>query len=117
MTNVDFEVKKFGGNLEDSEGAWEVLDIIDIESEEKVGRAMFIMWDDNTGLIESIDIDEDKQNRGYGTAAIMSLADRVNGCYLAPDNANARRLYERLGREVFTTPWACLDVGYGVFEV
>jgi RimJ/RimL family protein N-acetyltransferase len=86
-----------GGDIEDSEGAWENFEIV--VDGEKVGFAAVKMWDDGSALIERIDIDDAHQNRGYGSQAIRMISADHDACYIVPDNADAQRLYERIGYE------------------
>ena len=52
-----------------------------------------------TAYVERIDIEEEYRNHGYGTAFLRELSDAYGFIYLAPDNADAQRLYERIGQE------------------
>ena len=67
--------------------------------------------------IERIDIDEEFRNQGYGTAAIREISSMYYGAVLAPDNEDAKRLYERIGEEFSEDPYVYCDQGYGVYLV
>jgi GNAT superfamily N-acetyltransferase len=71
--------------------------------------------------LERIDIDDEHQRKGYGTAAIKALAEKFGALVAAPDNEDARRLYERIGEDAYEVgstkdEWMLyLDLGYGVY--
>ena len=104
-----------GGDIEDSEGAWENFEIV--VDGEKVGFAAVKMWNDGSALIERIDIDDAQQNRGYGSEAIRKISAEHDTCYIVPDNTDAQRLYERIGYETEDDLWCSLDQGFGVYRV
>lgn len=56
--------------------------------------------DEKSAYVKSIGIDEAHRNRGYGTEVLKSLAQEHGGIYICPDNADAERLYKRLGEEL-----------------
>lgn len=56
--------------------------------------------DEKSAYVKSIEIDETHRNCGYGTEVLKSLALEHEGIYIYPDNEGAKRLYERLGKEV-----------------
>ncbi|MBP5782447.1 MAG: GNAT family N-acetyltransferase [Bacteroidales bacterium] len=78
-----------------------------------IGHATIIN-DDNSAYLERIDIDESYRNKGYGTKAIRQLSSEYGGIIVAPDNEDARRLYERLGYESSDDMY---DQGFGVYEI
>jgi len=112
---IELELIRNGGNIEDSEGAWENFRIMN--DGVKVGFMMVQSWDDGSALIERIDIDEEFQGQGFGTQAIEETASRFDRCFIVPDNEHAQRLYERLGSETSEDPWGYLDQGFGVYRV
>lgn len=67
--------------------------------------------------IERIDIYEEFRNNGYGTAALRELSDMLGGIMLAPDNEDAKRLYERIGVESHKENADYVDQGYGVYDI
>lgn len=73
------------------------------------------MEDEESIYIERIDVDEAFQNRGYGTAALRIFSEMASTVYLAPDNKDAQRLYERIGCETYSFPE--VDQGFGVYEI
>lgn len=70
-----------------------------------------------TAYVERIDIDEEQRGQGYGTEALRQLSRIHGGIYLAPDNDDARRLYERIGTEYDGPDAEYIDQGYGVYEI
>lgn len=75
--------------------------------------------------VERIDIEPDYRNRGIGTEVLKHLLFDTFGwscrtVVVAPDNADAKRLYERIGSEVsgdVARVFGDLDQGYGVYEI
>lgn len=80
-----------------------------------VGSALVMAG--STAYVERIDIDEPFRNRGYGTEFLQSLSDEYGFIYLAPDNEDAQRLYERIGYEYTGEDAEYLDQGFGVYRV
>lgn len=76
-----------------------------------------IMVDDSYAYCERIDIDEQYRNRGYGAAALNELSEIFNGIVVAPDNKDAKRLYDRLGYEYSGDGTEYIDQGYGVYKI
>lgn len=74
-----------------------------------------VMLDDNYAYCERIDIDEEYQNNGYGTKALKAIVDEYGDVVVAPDNADAQRLYERLGSEWNGDDAGYIDQGFGVY--
>lgn len=104
------------GDIEDVDGLFTAYDII--ADGVKVGACSLIQWDDDSALIERIDIDEAFRGQGIGTKAIHELASLSDSTYIVPDNADAQRLYNRLGFEVDAeSDWSYKDVGFGVYKV
>ena len=67
---------------------------------------------------ERIDIDEEHRNQGYGTAFLRALASEHGSLFVAPDNEDAQRLYDRLGWDVSDKDdWWAVDQGFGVYEI
>jgi len=104
-----------GGDIEDSDGAWENFEIY--ADDKCVGEVTVKTWDDGSALIERIDIEEAFRGRGIGTEAIRMISDDHDRTYIVPDNADAQRLYERIGRETSDDVWMSLDQGFGVYSV
>lgn len=84
---------------------------------EQVGTCEVMADSSSWSYIERIDIDEHHRNNGYGTAAIRELSSIYDGIVLAPDNADAQRLYERIGDEYSDDATDYIDNGYGVYMV
>ena len=85
-------------------GVWRPLAVY--AGEDVVGFAMWAVDpDDASGWIGGLVIDEPRQRRGYGRAAVLALVERLrreHACVTAalsysPDNAAARGLYRSLG--------------------
>lgn len=76
------------------------------------------VMDDGKAYVERIDIAEDHRNCGYGTEFINYLSREFGSVFLAPDNEDAQRLYDRLGYDVTEKDeWSYVDQGYGVYEI
>lgn len=73
--------------------------------------------DDDHAYVEGIDIDEEYQNQGIGTAALHQISGLWYGVEIAPDNEDARRLYARLGSLSDWDVAPYLDQGYGVYRI
>ena len=73
----------------------------------------------NGAYIERIDIDDEYQNCGIGTATLKEISYTYGGAYAAPDNADAQRLYARLGDDISETDsiYAYCDQGFGVYSI
>lgn len=82
----------------------------------KVGERS-LMVDENSTYCERIDIDEEYRNHGYGTKALYALSDEFGGVIVAPDNEDAQRLYDRIGREYSGEDADYIDQGYGVYMI
>lgn len=74
--------------------------------------------------VERIDIDEEYRGQGIGTEVLKNTLYSDFGYYttiVAPDNEDAQRLYERIGREYNCTnegyDFSYNDQGYGVYEI
>lgn len=103
-------VKETGRTNEDS---YEAISYDIIVDGVTVGYAS-VMADSSSAYCERIDIDEPYRNRGYGTAALYELSRIFGGIIVAPDNADAQRLYERIGSE---TSEDMYDQGFGVYVI
>ena len=67
---------------------------------------------------ERIDVEEAYRNLGIGTAALKALSSEFGSIFLAPDNEDAQRLYDRIGYEVTDKgDWYAVDQGFGVYEI
>lgn len=90
-------------------------EFIDIASDGVVvGRMTVLRYESGEVHIDRIDVDDAYQGRGFGTAALESF----RGAYIVPDNADAARLYARLGSEVSpASEWSALDQGFGVYQI
>ena len=84
-----------------------------IENNITVGYAT-VIHDSSSAYCERIDIEEAYRNRGFGTAALYDLSAMFHGIIVAPDNEDARRLYDRIGYESSDDMY---DQGFGVYEI
>lgn len=103
----------------DTEGNWKTYENKFIVDGQEVGIAYLTVddEDEDRAYVESIDIYEEHQNKGYGTEALKRLAsDYFDGIYLAPTNEDNQRLYDRLGEEM-TEDVPEVDQGYGVYTI
>ena len=79
-----------------------------------------LMTDENSTYIERIDINEEHRNKGFGTAAIKTISRMYSTVFCAPDNEDARRLYERIGSEMNSEDYNAfgfaIDQNFGVYE-
>ena len=73
--------------------------------------------DENEPYLERIDIDEKYRNKGIGTDALRLVAEKYGEFIIAPDNEDAKRLYERYGEESNSDNAPYLDQGYGVYSI
>ena len=73
--------------------------------------------DENEPYLERIDIDEEYRNKGIGTDALRLVAEKYGEFLIAPDNEDAKRLYERYGDESSSDNAAYIDQGYGVYSI
>lgn len=91
--------------------------LIDIYNDStKIGDCS-LMVDENSAYCERIDIDEEYRNHGYGTEALYKLSSEYDGVVVAPDNEDAKRLYERIGREYDGDDADYIDQGFGVYKI
>ena len=85
------------------------------------GYMMMAESEDDFTYLERLDINEEHQNKGYGTQALRSLREQIGNYYLSPDNEDAKRLYERLGQEIDDNDYNrfgfAIDNGFGVYEM
>lgn len=72
---------------------------------------------DDTAYCEGIAINKECRNKGYGTSALYELSNIYGGITVAPDNEDAKRLYERIGSESRYENADYIDQGYGVYDI
>ena len=95
------------------EDGYEYIGYAIIENGATVGYAT-VMTDEKSAYCERIDIEPEYRGRGYGTSALRDLSSMYGGIIIAPDNEDARRLYERIGSECSDDMY---DQGFGVYEI
>ena len=76
-----------------------------------------VMTSEKETYVEGIVIDENQRNHGYGTEVLTALSEMHGGIYLAPDNADAQRLYKRIGYEYNGDNAPYVDQGFGVYAI
>ena len=81
-----------------------------------------IITDDKSTYVERIDVGDKYQNLGFGTRILKQLADEYGDVYVAPDNEDAKRLYERIGYDevgsrAYNESYYAVDEGYGVYSI
>lgn len=84
-----------------------------------VGRAIVTASDedDDHAYCELLAVDEEFRNQGIGTEALYELSSKWCGIEIAPDNEDAKRLYERLGYESDWDDAVYVDQGFGVYRI
>lgn len=82
-----------------------------------IGQLDVMVEDDQPAYVERIDIDPEYQNKGYGTKVLYTLSNLYDGILVAPDNADAQRLYERIGTLCNYEYADYVDRGYRVYEI
>lgn len=82
----------------------------------KIGN-VGVMTSKSGTYVEGIVIDESQRNHGYGSKALTELSEIYGGIYLAPDNADAERLYARIGYEYSGDDAEYVDQGFGVYAI
>ena len=110
-------------------GVYDHHDIEIYADDVKVGTLDFVdqlSEDNDTCYIERIDINEEYRGQGIGTEVLKNTLYSEYGFYsvvVAPDNDDAKRLYERIGTE-YTSPmdddecdFSYNDQGYGVYVI
>lgn len=95
--------------------------LFDIEVDGQIVGGGSMMVDEDSSYLERIDIDEEHRGKGYGTQALYLLRDIYGPYYLAADNEDARRLYDRIADEmpqVEYDRWGfAIDQGFGVHVI
>lgn len=93
---------------------------------EKVGTLSIIdHFNDGNDVayVERIDIDEAFRGQGIGTTVLTSLLkETYSAVVTAPDNEDAKRLYERIGEEYsgiygVENDFSYEDQGFGVYTI
>lgn len=84
--------------------------------------AASLLIDDKSTYVERLDVDDKYQNMGFGTRILQQLADEYGDVYVAPDNEDAKRLYERIGYDevgsrAYNESYYAVDEGYGVYSI
>lgn len=120
--NTQFSMRNSSGavtlNVENSaEEDGYTYDNISIMLDGKEVGTIGMVADENEPYLERIDIDEKYRNKGIGTDALRLVAEKYGEFLIAPDNEDAKRLYERYGDESSSDNAAYIDQGYGVYSI
>ena len=95
--------------------------LFDIELDGAIIGGGSIVEEEGDSYLERIDIDEDFRNQGHGTKALYAIEKAYGSYYLAPDNADAQRLYDRVCSEMNQADYGrfgfAIDQGFGVYEI
>jgi len=95
--------------------------LFDIEVGGQVIGGGSMILDEDSCYLERIDIDEEHRGQGHGTKALYALRDIYGTYYLAADNADAKRLYDRIADEMDSTEYNAwgfaIDQGFGVHVI
>lgn len=77
-----------------------------------------VLHGDDGAYCERIDVEEDMRNQGIGSDFLRFLSTTYGDIYVAPDNEDAQRLYDRLGFDVTDRDdWCYVDQGFGVYRI
>ena len=88
-----------------------------------VGEGRMIAPDDEKGIyyLERLDIDKPYRNKGYGTKTLEQLRGEYGDYYFAPDNEDAKRLYDRVANVLTSSEYDefgfAVDQGFGVYKL
>ena len=86
-----------------------------------IGGGSMMEDEDGDCYLERLDIEEEHRNQGHGTKALQELVDVYGSYFLAPDNEDAQRLYERVADEMKQADYDkfgfAIDQGFGVYEM
>lgn len=120
--NTQFSMRNSSGavtlNVENStEEDGYTYDNIAIMLDGKEVGTIGMVASENEPYLERIDIDEEYRNKGIGTDALRLVAEKYGEFLIAPDNEDAKRLYERYGDESSSDNAAYIDQGYGVYSI
>ena len=85
-------------------------------NQNKIGYAE-VVTDDDYNVINDIYIEDNYQNKGFGTMSIKEIVKEFGEIILAPTNEDNQRLYERLGEEASGGNLPEIDQGYGIYEI
>ena len=90
-------------------------EFIDIQLDgQTIGKINLLQYESGERHVDRIDIDEAFQGQGFGTQVLQNFS----GAYVVPDNADAARLYARIGSEVRANDeFSYLDEGFGVYTI
>ena len=80
----------------------------------EIAYASIVVGGSEPAYVERIDVDEAYRGKGVGTWTLRELAKHYDDIIIAADNADANRLYQRLGHEYTGESAGYVDQGYGV---
>jgi len=86
-----------------------------------IGGGSMIEDDTAMSYLDGIEILEEHRNQGHGTKALYKIREAYGTYFLAPDNEDAQRLYERVADEMKQADYDsfgfAIDQGFGVYEM
>lgn len=88
---------------------------------QKIGHGNIILSESESDFIylESIEILPEHRNQGFGTKALYRLSEIYGEYFFAPDNEDAKRLYDRIAFEISQDEYNrfgfAIDQGFGVY--
>ena len=103
--------------LKKSHGLFDVV----VDGEVIGGGSMVEDEEGGKPYLERLDIDEEYRGKGYGTQVLHALRKVFGSYFLAPDNADAQRLYRRVADQLSNADYVrfgfAIDLGFGVYEM
>lgn len=84
---------------------------------EPIGWAAIIPGDTSPVYVERLDVEEAYRGRGVGTKMLKVISAHFGGLIIAADNADADRLYSRLGSAYHGEAADYIDQGFGVWQM
>lgn len=93
-----------------------------LDGDREIGTASMEAYADGTNYVARLDVIEGERGKGYGTAMLQMLREIYGSLVITPDNADAARLYDRLGTSLVGTrqydeSFFALDNGFGVYAI
>lgn len=83
------------------------------------GNIMVSENEDDFTYLESIEILPEYRNQGFGTKALYRLSEIYGKYFFAPDNSDAKRLYDRIADQISDFEYNrfgfAIDQGFGVY--
>ena len=109
------------GRFTDSDGNEFVRLVATIDQTEVANATLYLNFHDDLNFLERIDVAAGYQGQGIGSMILKSLSSEYGEFFLAPDNEDAARLYDRLGFELSESDYSefgfAYDDGFGIFTI